>query len=96
MRLPTVNNTHKRNYLCDSIKITHECPECGKENTFNNRTTTFLCYGTYCHVYSCDFCDYESEDKMYQLNDIGEDWIDVTFNVLNNLKVFERKWSRLQ
>lgn len=91
MILPTMNNTPKRIYLCNSILMTHDCPECKKENRYQNNVP-FVSYGDYCHVFYCSECGHETTDKMYTLNSVGDDYVDITPSKLHNLKFFEYKW----
>ncbi len=72
----------KRIYLTD-IEIHTICPEC-KENVIHDNCSPFLTNnddGTYyiSHLY-CPHCDYESDEKLYNLKSINEDSIDLEFD----------------
>lgn len=82
----------KRIYLLDS-KVKYECPNCGVmgEIQSNIPILTGRNDGTfYCHVLYCDNCGHESEEKLYSVNNIGDDYIDLKFNKdLFNVKVYK-------
>lgn len=81
----------KKIYLSGTI-IRHECPECHEINEFDNCVPILTKRNDdsyYCHVVSCKECDFESDEKMYSINEIGNNYVDLKFNKeLFNIKVF--------
>ena len=82
----------KRIYLSNHV-ISYICPECAEEDTHDNRVpilTNNYDGSYYCHSLYCKKCSFESKEKMYSVNEIGDDYIDLTFNKeFFNIKVFE-------
>ncbi len=81
----------KRVYLKD-IEVHTICPEC-KENVVHDNCSPFLNNnddGTsyISHLY-CPHCDYESDEKLYKLNSINEDSIDVEFDKKFETSVYQ-------
>lgn len=71
------------------------CPECGSCSGSHFNQVPIISYGEYCHVFVCDDCDYESDDKMYTLDKICDDKVAITLSDKYNLKVFEQVWREL-
>lgn len=78
----------KRIYINDLLYW--DCPNCNEQVNSNFDQIPFISYGSYCHVFHCDNCDFESKDKMYTLNNIGEDFVDITLSNENNLHLYDK------
>mgnify|MGYP003661752702 CR=1 FL=1 len=76
----------KRIYLDGDITISYPCPKCKEDLEFDSRRVPFISYGDYCHVLYCQECNHESEDKLYTLNEIGEDYVDVSTQIMSVLE----------
>lgn len=72
-----------------------DCPKCGSCKGSHFNQVPLISCGEYCHVFVCDDCGYESEDKMYTLDKIYDDKVDITLSDKYNLKVFEQVWREL-
>ena len=73
-----------------SLSITWECPECNKAQHERFNQVPLISYGHYCHCFYCDDCGYESgpDNKMYKLESINEDSVDLVFSESNNVKAY--------
>lgn len=83
----------KKIYIDDNIEIHTTCPEC-KQNIIYDNCVPFLRNnfdGTfYNHVLYCDHCEYESDEKLYTLTSVNEYSVDVEFNPIFNVTVYEK------
>lgn len=83
----------KKIYLDYDIEIHTTCPKC-KENVVYDNAVPFLTNnfdGTfYNHVLYCDYCNYESVEKLYTLISINEDNVEVEFNPIFKVDVYEK------
>lgn len=54
-----------------------DCPDCKVrvESVFDK--VPLISYGSYCHVFYCDDCGYESEHKMYELVSINDESVSI-------------------
>lgn len=71
------------------------CPECNSTLGSYFNQIPLISYGEYCHNFVCDNCDIEIYSKMYKVNEIFEDSVDITLSDLYNLEVYEKSWSKL-
>lgn len=65
-----------------------DCPNCKKQVDSQFNKTPLISYGSYCHVFYCEYCNYESSEKMYSLNAISEGEVSIDISESNNLKVY--------
>ncbi len=72
-----------------NLSITWHCPDCKEEHEEQFNRVPLISYGDYCHSFYCDDCGYESVDKMYELNSISSDSVNLTFSENNKLQAFE-------
>lgn len=83
----------KRIYLNQNIEVHTTCPKCN-ENIVYDKRVPFLTNsfdGTfYTHHLYCDHCSYESKEKMVELISINEDSINVEFNPIFKIDVYEK------
>lgn len=76
----------KRIYIHRGYDIQMTCPVCKETRTFDT-CVPFLTKRTNGDWYRHGVCCEESEEKAYELNHIGDDYIDVTFNEKFNIIV---------
>jgi hypothetical protein len=77
-----ITNTTKKIYL-DNNFISCICPKCKEESIYDDRVPILVNHydGTwYCHIFYCDHCSFESKEKMYSVNSVNEDSIDLELN----------------
>jgi hypothetical protein len=75
----------KRIYIKN--EFSWDCPKCEETVISSFDLVPFISYGSYCHVYFCKICQFESKEKMYTLNSIGIDFVDVSLSLDYNLKI---------
>lgn len=93
------SNIHRIRYSCVDAKRIYSdavfewvCPECQEENHTNFDGCPLISCGYYCHDFCCEHCEREFEDKMYTLNNIKENSVDITPSPLYDLKVYKVKY----
>jgi hypothetical protein len=90
LKLDAYNNgdsciNSKRIYV--NYDFSWNCPKCKEDIISNFNTVPLISYGSYCHVYVCELCDFESDEKMYTLNAVGINFVDITLNLNYDLKI---------
>tara|TARA_R100001594_G_scaffold42182_1_gene74224 strand:- start:469 stop:777 length:309 start_codon:yes stop_codon:yes gene_type:complete len=96
MKIPAYNYwgtsliNSKRIYVNDLI-LKWTCPECGSVHEEGNNNEVWLHYGEYPMNFYCNSCDFEPCERMFSLNEIGEDYIDITVSDKYNLKCLKVK-----
>lgn len=71
------------------LTLQWNCPKCRQTNHTHFDQVPLISYGSYCHVYYCHECNFEFEDKMYTLNEIQEDYVDITLGKKYDLKAMK-------
>jgi len=87
----------KRIYL-NGVEMDCICPKCKETITFSNNIpilTGSFDETYYCHCFSCDDCGYESEEKMYSVNKVGDDYIDLKVNY-SDFEITFHEFQRVQ
>ena len=72
----------------DDLILQWICPECEYKHNETFNQVPLISYGNYCHSYYCDECGFEDSEKMYTLNNIYTNDVDITVGSKHNLKCF--------
>lgn len=83
----------KRIYLDQNIELHITCPKCNSNIVYDKRVPflTNRFDGTfYIHHLYCDDCSYESKEKICELISVNEDSINVEFNKIFDINVYEK------